>query len=65
MSYIEMLVVDDHEKLVGRKAILCEDHASLFVEIVRTSHSAATVKHGDGQLQKCPWGKLLVESIEQ
>ena len=61
MNYIEILVVDDHEKYVGHKAILYESDASFFVEITKTSRYAATIRHANGSLQKAPWGKLSVE----
>jgi len=61
MSYIEVMIVEDHGKYVGRQAILRESHASLFVDIIKTSRVSATVKHPDGSLQKALWLKLSVE----
>jgi hypothetical protein len=61
MPFIEVLTVEDHEKYVGRKAVLHGLDASLFVDIVKTSRVSATVKHPDGSLQKAMWSKLSVE----
>lgn len=62
-GYIEILIVDDHAKYVGRKAVLHESDASWFVDIVKTSRTSATIRHPRGGMMKAVWHKLSVEMV--
>lgn len=59
-GYITIHTVNEHEQYIGRQAILCEANLSSFVQIIKTSRCAATVKHKNGSLQKCLWGNLSI-----
>lgn len=62
---IELLIVEDHERYAGRRAVLHESDRSLFITIVKTGRAAAVVRHRDGELQKVLWGRLSVEMREE
>jgi hypothetical protein len=58
---IDILIVDNHEQYLNKRAILLEDKVKEVI-IVNTRKHNATVRHKDGQLQKAVWNRLLVES---